>query len=299
MSPSEDAAVFFRQTGQSAPLSALIGKPAGCACRHGVAQAYSLDPMPPPPPPSPSSGGARAGRRRRGATARINSGLLKLTCPALVRAVDELEDSGAMGGLNARLARDGAWREFVEEAHGVHAAARRRFVFGDDENDDAPSPPSSPPIPEKYEVLRSRLGDQGARAFLSAGVAGASPGLEVQDVKCLHAWLADYLFRAENNGGGDDKERGRHPLGEAVLQALRERGVDASGTESCRASCTGAAMPTDGGVGDASSWSLLSSSSHLPPPVPRNKQRKRGEKESARKQRRKAEEREGTRISND
>jgi len=84
-----------------------------------------------------------------------------------------------------------------------------------------------------------------------------------------------------------------------VLQALRERGVDASGTESCRASCTGAAMPTDGGVGDASSWSLLSSSSHLPPPVPRNKQRKRGEKESARKQRRKAEEREGTRISND
>jgi len=141
VSPSEDAAVFFRQTGQSAPLSALIGKPAGCACRHGVAQAYSLDPMPPPPPPSPSSGGARAGRRRRGATARINSGLLKLTCPALVRAVDELEDSGAMGGLNARLARDGAWREFVEEAHGVHAAARRRFVFGDDENDDAPSPP--------------------------------------------------------------------------------------------------------------------------------------------------------------
>lgn len=263
LTPSTDADVFVRQTGQSAPTSALLGKPARCACMHGVAQAYSLDPMPPPP--------------SKGATARINSGLLKLTCPLLVRAVDELEDLGAMGGLNERLAEDGDWRNFLEEAHEVHARARRELVFGQVEDGESfDREEESEESSAAFQLLQSKLGDRGAQAFLQAGVAGASPGLDKPDVKCLHAWLADYLFR--DDGAGDDEKE--HPLGQAVVQALASRGVDVAGTESCRVSCIG---PLQNDVEAASSFA---------PPVPRNKQRKKGAKESARKQRRKLEERE-------
>ena len=122
-----------------------------------------------------------------------------------------------------------------------------------------------------------KLGERGAEAFLSSGVAGASAG-STDDVKCLHAWLGDYLFRglpAEEGEGDDAADDNDIPtsisMGHAVVQLLKERGVDISGTESCKPLCD------------------PSSNAAPLPPRPRNKQRLKTGKEIARRKRRRKE----------
>lgn len=53
----------------------------------------------------------------------------------------------------------------------------------------------APNSPQK-NVLEQRLGAVGAKAFMAAGVAGMSP-TKLDDVKCLHAHLADFLIRGD------------------------------------------------------------------------------------------------------
>ena len=220
----DDLNVIVRQTGQTAPAAAAIGVPAHCACRHDFAQAFAMDPLPL-------------------GTSRANSGLLKLTCPHLVRAVDVLEDEGVMSRLNAALKASAELRDAAMGAHAVHADARRDILRD----------------PRDLIAVRSKLGERGAEAFLSAGVAGSSEKTAAIDVKCLHAWLADRLFRGQ----------GESPLGDSVERELRNRGVKIGGTEACRLLC-------DPG------------SDMMPlPPKPRNRQRLRTGKETARRKRRK------------
>jgi hypothetical protein len=172
---------------------------------------------------------------------RINSGLLKLTCPLLVKAVDSLEDDGMIDELNKRLSGSQALQDSMTSAHLVHAKARKEILNTED-----------------MTVIQSKLGERGAISFLEAGVAAASSSS--MDAKCLHAWLADYLFRP-----GDTL------LGDAVARELEDRGVDLTGTLTCGAFCD------------------PSSSSNPDPPVPRNKQRLRTGRENQRKKRRKLE----------
>lgn len=209
---------LIRQTGQPNPASAAIGVPSTCRCRHGFPQAFAMDPLP------KTSG-------------RVNSGLLKLTCPHLVRAVDSLEDEGLLHEMNHRLAESQELQLAAADAHNIHASVRRNLL-------------------DAADVVRvqSKLGERGAGAFLEAGVAGSSAGST--DAKCLHAWLADFLFRESQ-------------FGNAVVEMLQDRGVEISGTKECRGACdpTSGTLPT--------------------PPVPRNKQRLKTNKEKARMRRRK------------
>ena len=71
---AKDIEVFIRQTGQTNPGNAAIGIPTNCQCQHNFPQVFTLDPLP--------------------NDRRMNSGLLKLSCPVLVRAIDQLEDEG-------------------------------------------------------------------------------------------------------------------------------------------------------------------------------------------------------------
>jgi hypothetical protein len=220
-----DVESFIRQTGQIAPAKAAIGVPSSCACRHGFPQAFAMDPI--------HSG-------------RINSGLLKLTCPLLVRAVDSLEDEGMISLFNQRLEENNNnsnnyIQQATDEAHAVHAASRQELLNGRD-----------------VDAVRVKLGERGTTAFLEAGVAGASAGST--DVKCLHAWLADSLFRGET------------PMGKAVTKELVDRGVDLTGILTCNVACD----PRSGTTPE--------------PPVPRNKQRLKTGKTIARRKRRKTEE---------
>jgi hypothetical protein len=239
-----DRAVLRRQTGQTAPAEAAAGVPAACRCCHGFPQAFAMDPMP----------SASGGMKRR-----INSGLVKLSCPHLVSAVDELEDGGGIGAMNDAVKGSAALQRSVVLAHEVHARVRRDMLDRDgaDHQKDVP-----------MDILRQKLGERGAEAFLSSGVAGASAG-STEDVKCLHAWLGDYLFRGAENGDDADTSKA---MGHAVVQALKERGVSISGTESCKSLCD------------------PSSDAAPLPPRPRNKQRLKTGKEIARRKRRRKEE---------
>ena len=220
-SSEADLHTLRRQLGQVAPAQAALGIPNECQCRHGYPQAFAMDPMP--------------------STGRMNSGMIKLTCPLLVRAIDTLEDEGEIARLNENVDRDENWQERVKMAHQAHASARSNLL------DEA-----------MRDLLRIRLGDDGADSFVSAGVAASS--IDSLDLKCLHAWLGDYLFR------------GNESLGCEVAEILRTRGVDITGTEGCKAYCD------------------PSNSSSPSPPKPRNKQRLRSRKEIARRKRRKQKE---------
>jgi len=238
---------FQRQTGQKNPSLAAIGIPAtACAtCRHGFPQAFAMDPM-------------HAGR--------INSGLLKLTCPLLVRAVDQLEDDGVMEewkvDLNNIVAKE------MQEGHALHASIRQSMLS-----------------PEEIQQVQTKLGPHGAQAFLEAGVAGASPhdGSRM-DIKCLHAWLAHAMFfrNPETTTGTETTTTTMSSsvavsvLGNRIVDELWTRyGVELSGTISCRGMC------------DPTMCSSLAD-----PPKPRNKQRLRTSKEVERRRKRQKEQRE-------
>jgi len=185
--------------------------------------------------PLPASTGGR----------RLNSGLVKLTCPLLVHAVDALEDEGGIDEFNERLRTDAAWQNSALLAHKLHEEVRNTLLSDED-----------------VDAIRDKLGNKGTDAFMSAGVAGSSAG-SIVDAKCLHAWLADCTFREH------DDDPGHAPLlGRAVAESLKMRGVDATGTEECFVLC-------DPCSNEAPS-----------PPRPRNKQRLKTGKETARRRRR-------------
>jgi hypothetical protein len=253
-----DKVTCERQTGQVAPGNALMGKPSQCSCKHGYPQAFFLDPTP-------------TQQFKRRSMDRVNSGLLKLTCPLVVNAIDILEDEGFINNINSNLAKneeDGELAKCMNDAHAIHSSARKNLIFcsardnADESNDGN----------QTLQLLQSKLGVKGAECFLDAGVAGANPLSMKKDVKCLHAWMADYLFRI-TDGDCDDGMTTNHPIGEAILQSLVERGIDYTGTDSCYLVCSGG-VNVEGGDGA------------ITVPVARNKQRKKKDKELERRRRR-------------
>ena len=207
---------------------------------------------------------------------RINSGLVKLSCPHLVRAVDELEDEGGIGMMNDMVGKSYELQQSMTLTHEFHAKIRREMVHDGVDNENGRA---------VEDILRQKLGERGAEAFLSSGVAGASAG-STEDVKCLHAWLGDYLFRGPASAGTEDgcssDVDASVAMGCAVAQALIDRGVDVSGTDVCQSLCD------------------PSSNSQPLPPRPRNKQRLKTGKEIARRKRRTEEaRREGERGEGD
>mmetsp|Transcript_38348 Transcript_38348/g.92490 ORF Transcript_38348/g.92490 Transcript_38348/m.92490 type:complete len:365 (+) Transcript_38348:107-1201(+) len=233
---SQDITSCINQIGQTSPANVLLGKPKYSMCKHGYAQAFSLNPM-------PRTFRSGTSKKNKEVTQRFNSGLMKLTCPLLVNSIDILEDDGFMSTVNSKLGESEEWMECMNESHATHAMARQELVSNDDDNDDDNNN-------ETMHVLQSKLGRRGAEAFLAAGVAGAIPSKTNVDVKCLHAWMADALFHPSmNNNSNSNNDQAvteqpinnkrRHLIGEAIVKALEERGVDISGTETCHEVCSG------------------------------------------------------------
>jgi len=230
-----------RQTGQTAPVNAAIGVPSKCNCRHGFPQAFAMDPLP--------------------ATGRINSGLVKLTCPHLVTAIDALEDDGFIQKLSTRLTENEDWQSAATIVHEKHSQTRYELINEED----------------KLDTVRSKLGDRAAKALMDSGVAGSTS--TSLDVKCLHAWMGDHLFQGDDDEVEVDVDVDvedsismlHSPIGQAVCDALEGKGIDVKGTASCHIACNPQST-------------LIAS-----PPNPRNKQRLRSRKEVARRKRRKQE----------
>ena len=64
------------------------------------------------------------------------------------------------------------------------------------------------------------------RRVLDSGITGLTPS-KLDDVKCLHAQLADELLSRDN------------AVGKKVLEGLEARGVDPAGSEKCGEQCSG------------------------------------------------------------
>jgi hypothetical protein len=223
---SQDTAVFQRQTGQVAPSLAAIGIPAACECQHGYPQVFLMNPI---------------------FDKRMNSGLVKLTCPLLVTAIDELEDEGYISKFTEWVQQEEDVHTSVQESHRTHATARKQLILSDDNNNSTAT----------LQSLTDKLGENGAQAFLNSGIAGAS--IDKPDVKCLHAWVGDYLYRSTDNVLG----------GEVAHMLEQERGIPMCGTADCHKFCN----PT--------------STVFVEPPKARNKQRLKTKKERTRRKRNK------------
>lgn len=188
-----DIAVLERQLGHR--LSNVYG--VGFRCKHGHPQALAYDPMQRP-------------RQSENHKKRIplDSSLFRLSCPLLVKAVDEWEAEGAVAQLAQEVREDAAQAAALAAANLGHGAARREVV-GD-----------------RAGALHDEAASLGVghviERILESGVAGCSPkAWENQaklDVKCLHAHLADHLCRSRSNG-----------IGERVLTGLEARKCDARG----------------------------------------------------------------------
>jgi hypothetical protein len=199
VSESERNSIELRQLRH--PASDMVGVPNVSLCRHGWPQAALWQPM---------------------GSQRPVSGLMRLTCPHLVQQIDDWEREGAINEFNERLNRDDeagrARRAELHKANDEHRRLRRAMMSAGDE--------------EKVAV---RFGEKGKEAFMNSGIAGMSP-TKLDDVKCLHAQLADYLLRGydEQSVGADVRRR-----------LEEERGVSLGGCGNCQEQCNWAEEETD------------------------------------------------------
>mmetsp|Transcript_10832 Transcript_10832/g.33362 ORF Transcript_10832/g.33362 Transcript_10832/m.33362 type:complete len:365 (+) Transcript_10832:171-1265(+) len=194
----------------------------GARCKHGFPQAFVWDPL----------SRQAAGRSKR---VPVDSGLFRLTCPLLVKAIDEWEAEGAVAEMNrhvgeARKMGDTEMYDALVEANHKHAEARRALV-GDrvyelleNENELPPLPPpkskrSGPPA-ASVPPTRAEL----VELVLNSGVAGMSP--EKAEVKCLHAQVADHLCRSHSN-----------LVAARILEGVAARGFEVEGDDVCRQQC--------------------------------------------------------------
>ena len=175
----------------------------GTRCKHGCPQAFAYDSLSRPGAMVGQKGGRKARAKPRSIP--LESHMFRLSCPLLVKAIDEWEREGAVHELNERVASDasGGLAAALDDAHRGHSAARRG-LFGARL---AVRLEEAPPTASDLKAVEH---------ILTSGIAGQSPGKS--DVKCLHAQAADYLCR-----GGDNR------IGAMVLEGLEARGVDPTG----------------------------------------------------------------------
>lgn len=185
-----------RQLGHK--ISNIVG--IGQRCRHGFGQAFAFDPLGRP--------------RLAGRKSHLESGLFRLSCPLLVKAVDEWEREGAVRLLNAELEdpTNAGAAAGLEEAHAGHAAARHEII--------------GERLPGMLAEAEAAGPEQAAvvRTVLKSGIAGQTRSK--LDVKCVHAQLADTLCRSGSNA-----------VGASLLERLAERGVPLRGSDDCCAQC--------------------------------------------------------------
>ena len=146
----------------------------------------------------------------------INSGMVRLSCPHLVKAVDELEKKGGIENFNSRLNASGDEDELAETLRESFLHANKAWA-----NIKAVTMSKA-----DMKAAETYLGKEGADTMVKSGIIGVTP-TKVDDVKCLHAHLGDYLIRGENK------------IGELVSKTLEEEmNVDINGCEHCYQQCS-------------------------------------------------------------
>mmetsp|Transcript_3105 Transcript_3105/g.9280 ORF Transcript_3105/g.9280 Transcript_3105/m.9280 type:complete len:136 (+) Transcript_3105:246-653(+) len=113
--------------------------------------------------------------------------------------------------MSAALLADEPGRDALDRVNRRHAKTRTALIDGD-----------------ARTRAEARLGADAFEHALGSGIAGISQG-KLEDLKCLHAQLADELLSGDN------------ALGREILSGLERRGVDAGGSATCAEQCSGCA----------------------------------------------------------
>lgn len=188
----------------------------GMRCRHGCPQAFAFDAL---ERPGAVYRGPGSRPRTKPRSLPLEAGLFRLSCPLLVKAIDEWEAEGAVKQLNAQVAADesGFLPAALRAAHGKHSAARLALFGARLRERLRQAPPD--------DFAKTKRGAAALHHIISSGVAGQTQ--DKADVKCLHAQVADFLCRNGDNA-----------IGALVLSGLTARGVDVRGDVHCNNQCS-------------------------------------------------------------
>jgi hypothetical protein len=176
--PDERATIERRQLGRRVAGLFAVEK---VRCKHGYPRAFVSYPV--------SDG--------------ISSGMLRLSCPHLVKAIDEIERKGAIDEFDAVLQDKNlgkGLRQNFEETNKAWRDIRYSAVTEEDR-----------------QMMDKKLGVEGAANLMESGIIGCTPG-KLQ-VKCLHAHVADQLLRGTNE------------IGAMTMKRLEAGGVDTKGCD--------------------------------------------------------------------
>jgi hypothetical protein len=135
--------------------------------------------------------------------------MLRLSCPHLVQEIDEYENNG--GGIeyfNSLLKDENnqqgkLLRENFKDINNSWKRIRNKAITDNDRN-----------------FLNEQLGPLNANNLINSGLIGISIN-RTDDVKCLHAQIADTLIRGPNC----------NKIGDLALKKLNENGCDTNGCE--------------------------------------------------------------------
>ena len=212
--PSEDDLEVLEKRQLGHKVSSVVG--CGARCKHGFPQAFAYDPI------------SRAPWVVNGIVlprkSKLESGLFRLSCPLLVKAIDEWEAEGAVQKLNDEIRAsadvevdpsEGAPQSLaarLDAAHHGHAEARQELI--------------GPRLPQVLEEANAAGEDQRrvVEMVLRSGIAGQTRSKI--DIKCVHAQLADHLCRSESN-----------ELAAELVRRLETRGVAVRGDDVCCSQC--------------------------------------------------------------
>lgn len=172
-------------------------------CKYGFPQAFVRYPVTPH-----GSGG-------------ISSGMIRLSCPHLVKAVDNYERNGGIESFNSILNEDNeqgkTLRSNFQDINLSWQRIRKQALTN-----------------EETEFLNSQLGTVKANNLINSGIIGITLD-KIDDVKCLHAHIADTLIRGENC----------NKIGSLALMKLEEQGIDVRGCDKCYQQCDSSHVRTD------------------------------------------------------
>ncbi|KAJ1451468.1 hypothetical protein M885DRAFT_620797 [Pelagophyceae sp. CCMP2097] len=173
-------------------LTHTVAVPLSTRCKYGYPQAVLTDPT--------------ARDQFQGAS------LLRLTCPHLCEKIDVWEAEGAVKDMSHELFHredaDESHKQDMAKTNARHATTRNALVAGND---------------AAQRDGQKRFGD-GYDLVLSSGLAGLT---QIDDLKCVHAQVADELLSGSN------------VVGQRLLSELERRGVDCGGSDVCREQCGG------------------------------------------------------------
>lgn len=125
----------------------------------------------------------------------------RLTCPHLVKAIDELEADQGVQKYNAILSIDEELKENFKETMKEWNNILKSVLTEED-----------------IARFRKDFGDDYLNLFLNLGFIGMTMN-KFDDVKCLHAHVADYLLRGKNK------------IGELVMAQLEQSNINTSGCD--------------------------------------------------------------------